>query len=129
MRGITVYVMLAMLALAVALSLPTQRGGAAAAEQFDIQKAVTGATTPADHETIAAYYDREAAAAKDKATEHHTLAERYRTLSVTPRGQGFQSMVNHCQQLAQHYESVATDNAALAAAHRQMAQEATQQKR
>jgi hypothetical protein len=34
----------------------------------------------------------------------------------------------HCQQLAQTYESAAADNAALAAAHRQMAQEAAQKK-
>ena len=128
MRGSTVRVTLVMLALVVALHLPTQRGGAAAVEQFDIKQAVTGATTPADHEAIASYYDREAAAAKDQAAEHRRLAETYRRLAVTPRGQGFQPMGNHCQRLAQSYEGIASDNATLAEAHRQMAREAAQKK-
>jgi hypothetical protein len=37
-------------------------------------------------------------------------------------------MEGHCQRLAQNYENVATENAALAAAHRQMAREATEKK-
>ena len=128
MRRITVGVTLAMLALVAVLYVSTQRVGAQPAEKFDLEKAITGAKTSADHEAIAAYYDREAATAKDKAAEHRSLAEKYRTLSVTPRGQGFQPMANHCQQLAQIYESAAADNTALAAGHRQMAKEAAQQK-
>jgi hypothetical protein len=128
MRGITVGVTLAIVALVLALYVPTQHVGAQPAEKFDLEKAITGAKTPADHEAIAAYYERDAATAKDKAAEHRSLAEKYRTLSVTPRGQGFQPMANHCQQLAQIYESAAADNTALAAGHRQMAKEAAQQK-
>jgi hypothetical protein len=64
MRERTMRATLVMLALVAALYLPTQRAGAAAVEPFDIEKAVTGATTPADHEAIASYYDREATTAK-----------------------------------------------------------------
>ena len=127
MRRTTVRVTLAMLALVVVLYLPTQRVGGQPAEKFDLEKAIAGAKTPADHQAIASYYDREAATMKDKAAEHRRLAENYRTLSVSPRGQ-VPTMENHCRQLAQTYESAAADNAALAAAHLQMAKEAAQQK-
>jgi hypothetical protein len=127
MRGMTVRVTLVMLALVVVLYQPTQHGGAQEAAKFDLEKAITEAKTPADHEAIASYYDREAATAKAKAEEHRRLAETYRTLAVSGRGQ-LQPMGLHCQQLAEIYERAAADNAALATAHRQMAQEATQKK-
>jgi hypothetical protein len=125
MRGRTVYLALAMLALVAALYLPAQWVGAQQVEKFDLEKAIAGAKTRADHEAIASYYEKEGAAAKAKAAEHRRLAETYRTLSVSPRSQ-VPSMENHCRQLAQTYESAAADNAALAQAHRQMAQGATQ---
>jgi hypothetical protein len=127
MRGIPVGITLAILALVAALCLPTQRVGAQQAEKFDLEKAIAGAKTPADHEAIASYYDKESATAKNKATEHRKLAETYRTLAVSGRGVQF-PMENHCRQLAQNYESVAADNATLAEAHRQMAREAAQKK-
>jgi len=114
-------VLLVLVVLVAALYLPPQRAGAQPAEQCDIEQAITGATTPADHEAIASYYAREAATAHAKAAELRTLAELYR--SVAGR-KGPLPMDGHCQRLAQHYESVAADNATLAAAHRQMAREA-----
>jgi hypothetical protein len=57
MRGIPVGVTLAILALVAALYLPTQRIDAQQAEKFDLEKAIAGAKTPADHEAIASYYD------------------------------------------------------------------------
>jgi hypothetical protein len=127
MRGMTVRVTLVILALVAVLSLTTQHGWAQEAAKFDLEKAITGARTPADHEAIASYYDREATAAKAKAEEHRRLAETYRTLAVSGRTP-LQPMGMHCQQLAEIYERAAADNAALATAHRQMAQEATQKK-
>ena len=120
-------VTLAMLALVAVFYLPTQRVGAQPAEKFDLEKAITGAKTSADHEAIASYYEREATTAKDKAAEHRRLAETYRTLAASGRAP-LQPMGMHCQQLAQIYESAAADNTALAAGHRQMAKEAAQQK-
>jgi hypothetical protein len=117
----TVGVTLAMLALVAVLYQPSQRAGAQ--EKFDLEKAIAGAKTKADHEAIASHYAQEAAIAKDKAAEHRRLAETYRTLSVSPRSQ-VPSMENHCQQLAQNYDRAAADNIALAEAHRQMAREA-----
>ncbi len=94
MRGMTVCVTLAMLALVAVLYLPIQHAGAQ--EKFDLEKAVAGAKTQADHEAIASHYAKEAATAKDKAAEHRRLAENYRTLSVSGRGQ-LPPTENHCQ--------------------------------
>ena len=127
MRGMTVCVTLAMVALVAVIYLPTQHVGAQPAEKFDLEKAITGAKTSADHEAIASYYEREAATAKDKAAEHRRLAQTYRTLAASGRAP-LEPMGLHCQQLVQTYESAAADNAALATAHRQMAQEAAQKK-
>jgi hypothetical protein len=127
MRSLPVRVTLAMFALVAALSLPPQRVGVAEAQTFNLEKAVSEAKTPADHEAIASYYDKEAASTKDKAAEHRRLAENYRTQAATGRAP-LQPMGLHCQQLAQTYESAAADYTALAAAHRQMAQEAGQKK-
>jgi len=133
MRGITVRVMLAILALVAVLHLPTQRAGVAEAEKFDVEKAVTGAKTPADHEAIASHYDREVATAQARAEKHRKLAEAYR--NITGKGQFYNitgkgrfQMEDHCRQLVQHYERVVAANAALAEAHRQMAREAAQKK-
>ncbi len=115
MRRRTVRVTLAVVALVVAFHLPTQRAGAQ--EKFDLGTAITGAKTPADHEAIASYYDKESAAAKAKAAEHHKLMEAYRNLA----GKGQFKMEEHCQKLAQNYESIATEYTSLAGAHRQMA--------
>jgi hypothetical protein len=71
----TVRVTLAMFALIATLYLPTQRVGVAEAETFDLEKAVTGAKTPADHEAIASHYDGEVSTATAKAEEHRKLAQ------------------------------------------------------
>lgn len=120
MRGITVRMTLAMLALVAALHLSLQSAGAQQTEKFDLEKAVTGAKTPADHEAIAFYYDKEGTTATAKAEEHRKLAEAYRNLA----GKGQFQMEDHCRRLMQSYETISTENAALAKAHRQMAQEA-----
>src|SRR5215510_2647030 len=98
MRGITVGVTLAIMAFVIALYLPTQHVGAQTAEKFDLEKAITGAKTSADHEAIASYYEREAATAKNKAAEHRKLAETYRTLALSGRGL-LEPMGLHCQNL------------------------------
>jgi hypothetical protein len=49
----TVRVTLVILALVAVLSLTTQYGWAQEAAKFDLEKAITGARTPADHEAIA----------------------------------------------------------------------------
>jgi hypothetical protein len=113
-----------MLALIAALHLSPQRAGAQEAQKFDLEKALAEAKTPADHEAIASHYDKEGATAKAKAEEHRKLSEAYRNLA----GKGQFQMEDHCRRLMQSYETISTENTALAKAHRQMAQEAGQKK-
>ena len=122
MRTLTVCVTLAMLVLVAAFHLSTPRAGAQ--KQFDLGTAITEAKTPADHEAIASYYDKESAAAQTKAEEHRKLEKAYANLA----GKGHFRMEDHCQKLAQSYESIATEYTSLAGGHRQMAREAPQQK-
>jgi hypothetical protein len=68
--------------------------------------------------------DKEVTTAQAKAEEHLKMQNAYRNLA----GKGQFAMEGHCQQLVQHYESVAAANAALAEAHRQMARVPAQQK-
>src|SRR5438445_13719060 len=109
MRGITIVVTLAIVALVAVVYLPTQHVGAQPAEKFDLEKAITGAKTSADHEAIASYYDKESAAAQAKAEEHRKLEKAYRNLA----GKGHFRMEDHCQKLAQSYESIATEYTSL----------------
>jgi hypothetical protein len=122
MRGKTVRVTLAIVALVAAFHLSTPRAGAQ--EKFDLGTAITGAKTPAEHETIASYYDKESGDAQARAAEHFKLMKVYANLA----GKGHFRMEDHCQKLAQHYESIATEYTSLAGAHRQMAREAPQQR-
>src|SRR5262250_2316003 len=110
----------AVLALVSVLAVPPPR--ARAAEEMDIDKMIESAKTPADHEAIAAYYDHEAAAARAKAEEHRKMGEDYKKAggALTHKTH----FDEHCQSLVRIYEGAAKENAALAAAHRQMAKQA-----
>jgi len=86
-------------------------------------EAVKNASTPADHEALAAEYDKEAADAHGEAAKHRKMAETYaagvKYGKVTHSAKG--SMKLHCERLAEHFESVAQDAEALAGLHRQLA--------
>ena len=107
-------------ALLVALALPVP--GRAAGEPVDIDKMITDAKTPADHEAIAVYYDQQAADARAKAAEHRKMGDSYRKA-----GGALQHKTHfheHCEALVREYDAAARDYAAMAAAHRQMAKAA-----
>jgi len=86
-------------------------------------EAVKNASTPADHEALAAEYDKEAADARQQAAKHKHMAESYaagvKYGKVVGSGKG--SMKLHCERLAEHFEAVAQDAEALAGLHRQLA--------
>lgn len=92
---------------------------ASAQQQADIATMVANAKSPADHEAIAQYYEREEAQAKTEAETHRKLAETYKKFTPEVRpGTEWKNMAEHCEEMARHYEAVAKDDAALAAAHR-----------
>jgi hypothetical protein len=95
---------------------------APSAPSADMLQRIESARTPADHEALAAYYDREAAAARAMASTHRKMAISYqRSLSG---GRGGASMPAHCNAIARNQEAVAVEFDAMAAAHRQIGQQA-----
>jgi hypothetical protein len=107
-----------------ALSLAATRSFAA--EDFDVDKAIATAKTPADHEVIAAYYDKEAAEAQAKADSHSKMGEDYKKAGSALVAK--LHIEQHCERLAKSYATAADEAKALAAAHRAMAKQAEKQK-
>lgn len=108
--------MLLSLLLLVALWAPVR---APAAD--DIDEMLANAKTAADHEGIAAYYDKEAAAAKEKADLHR------RMLAIVKKqgGPGIAKwhMDRHCERLIKQYDDSAQMYTEMAHAHREMARD------
>src|SRR5262245_3512687 len=124
MRGNCMRMTLALGLLVTAFHLAPQPARAEEATTFNLEKAMTAARTPAQHEVMASYYDRAAATARVRAAEARTLAATYRDLAMAGRS-AFQ-IGDHCRQLGPYYERLAVDYAARAAAHRQLAQAVAQ---
>jgi len=98
-----------------ALFLAPQHARAEEAAQFDLEKAIMEAKTPAQYETIASYYDQAAATAHAKAAEARTLAATYRDLT----GRSTFQIGDHYRQLERYYENLAVDYTAHAKVYRQ----------
>ncbi len=104
-------------ALAV-LALST--GAWAAGDMVVTPAQIEAAKTPADHEAIAAAYDREAAQLEAQAKEHEAMAKAYLSPGVK-KGVETSAMHAHCAKLAKQYSEAAKENRDLAAEHRKMA--------
>jgi hypothetical protein len=83
-----------------------------------IQQQIEAARTPADHEALATYYVKEAAAARRQAEDHRKMGKAYTSF---PGGRGGGSWSAHCNAQAASYEDIAKRYDAMAAEHRQMA--------
>ena len=83
---------------------------------------IESARTQADHESLAAYYDREAAAARASAAQHRKMATTYQ--GNIGGGRGGANMASHCNEIVRNQEAIATEYEAMAATHRQMGKEA-----
>ncbi len=88
----------------------------------DMADMVKNAKTAADHEALAAMYDKEAADAKARAADHRQMAESYK--SNTGRGTGASSMPQHCASLIKSFEQQATMYEKMAATERAEAKRA-----
>jgi len=82
-----------------------------------------GAKSPADHEALAAYYDKQAADARAKAELHRKMGEEYKK-APGPFGMTKTHFHEHCEALARNYTASAKEYAAMASAHREMAKSA-----
>ena len=84
----------------------------------DLQVRIEAAQTRGDHESLAAFYDKEATTARATATEHRKMARAY------IGGRGGSSMAAHCDAIARSHGAIAAEYEGLAAGHRQMAGQA-----
>jgi hypothetical protein len=87
-----------------------------AQEGKNIEQMIAGAKTPADHEAVAAYYDKEAKDAHEKHTKHQKMEEFYQK-NPTLNKSGFST---HCDLIASNYDKTAKEYEALAKLHREM---------
>jgi hypothetical protein len=119
--------MLALVVLAAALCLPAGRAAAQPAKEMDAM--ISGAKTAADHEALAAQYEKEAADAKAKAAKHAKMGEAYKNQATVGGGRAAGSglsatMPPHCASLAKSYDQQAEMYTAMAAAEREAAKAA-----
>jgi len=85
-----------------------------------IEQMIADAQTPDDHEAIAAWYEKEAGAARTKQIEHEKMREAYKKKSRPGRNNGSGS-VAHCTAIAGQFEHLAQEYEALAQEHHAMA--------
>jgi hypothetical protein len=101
---------------------PTAASALAAA---DLPKAVENAATAADHEAIAAYYEAEGKAAREKAALHRSMGAVYEKHRGPASKAGAtilnKTMPPHCNELVTSNEAAAKEYEAMAAAHRETA--------
>jgi tRNA-dihydrouridine synthase len=104
---------------AVIAGLPSFAPPATAAE--NIEEMLGSAKTAADHEAIAAHYEKEAAAAKEKAELHK------RMLAIIKKQGGPAiakwHMDRHCERLIKQFEDSAQMYTEMAQAHREIAKD------
>jgi hypothetical protein len=93
-----------------------------AAEGKSLEQMITEAKTPADHEAIAAYYEKEAQATHQKHAEHKKLADFYAAPPALKTKSG--TLFVHCNEAAKKYEEIAKEYEAMAHMHREMAKAA-----
>ena len=92
-----------------------------AEEGKSIEQMITEAKTAADHEAIAAYYEKEAQEVHKEHAEHKTMSDAYASVSAVKMPTG---MVAHCNTIAKKYEEIAKEYEALAKLHKDMAKHA-----
>lgn len=77
-----------------------------------------------DHAGMAAYYEKEAAANREKAKQMEQLTGSYKSTAPPHAGEGVPgskiNMAQHCQSLAHSYTKAAEDAEALSKGHRGM---------
>src|SRR4030095_5761820 len=97
--------MVALVVVAAALCLPAGRTSAQPAKTMDAM--ITGAKTAAEHEALAAQYDKDAADAKAKPTEHKKMGAAYKGQPAVTGGKaaGVSAMPEHCERLAKSHDA------------------------
>lgn len=111
-------------AMAAVLMLATVLAGCASEPTLTaagMAQRIEAARTPADHEAIASYYAKEAAAARSSAESHRKMARAYQG-QIGQRGSG--SAAAHCTAIVRSQEAIAADYDAMVTTHRDLARKA-----
>ena len=85
-----------------------------------IEQRIQSARTTAEHEAIAAEYERQAQTDMATARQHRDMAKTYKYYAG-PRGTNPGALSLHCENLAKLYEEAANENVELAKLHREVA--------
>lgn len=88
----------------------------------DLLQKIESARTRSDHEALATYYTKQAAAARALAAEHRKMAQSYQGMFAG--GRGGASLPAHCNAIVRSQESIAAEYEGMATGHRQMAEQA-----
>ena len=92
-----------------------------AEEGKSIEQMIAEAKTPANHEAIAAWYEKQAQAAHQEHAEHKKLRDLYVAAPSKSTVLG-----THCDAVAKKYEEIAKEYETMARMHREMAKPAQQ---
>jgi len=102
--------------LAIAITTAFASPVLAQVTEQNVAAKIAAATTPADHEAIAAFYRSEAAAAAAKVKTHEAMAASYKTAGKFGPG-----LADHCQTLIREYTAAEKDYTKLAEQHEALA--------
>src|SRR5262245_48519941 len=116
--------MVVLVVIAAALCFPAGRTSAQPGKTMDAM--ISSAKTAADHEALAAQYDKDAADAKAKASEHLKMGAAYKGQPAVTGGKvaAASGMPEHCEKLVKSFEDQAQMYTAMATAERELAKAA-----
>jgi hypothetical protein len=110
----TIVIAVAVLGLMAALSLPV----GIAQPGDDIAQQIREAKTPADHQALAAWYEKEAQAAEQLASKHFMMRQVYAAARAMERKD---QAGEHCAFVAKKYQEMAKEYESLAVIHNMVA--------
>jgi hypothetical protein len=112
----TIVAAVAVLGFMAMISLPV--GSAQPGD--DIEQKIREAKTPADHQALAAWYEKEAQAAQQLASKHFLMREVYAAARAMERKD---RAGEHCAFIAKKYQKMAKEYETLAAIHNMVAEQ------
>ena len=112
----TIFAAVAGLGLMAVISLPVGLAQPGAT----IEQQIRQANTPADHQALAAWYEKEAQAAQQLASKYFMMREVYAAARAMERKD---QAGEHCAFVAKKYQEMAKEYETLAAIHRMVAEQ------
>jgi hypothetical protein len=86
---------------------------------------IATATTPAEHERIANFYEAKAQDYRAQAQEHESMIAAYKANSSLSTDKNQASTINHCEYFVTKFNALADNSQELATLHERMAKDAT----